>query len=324
MADIDFPSILRSPTLDAIDRAIVAVEPRGHSSVVRCSSINRCERAQWYAFRWHGDPEQFEARQLRIFDTGNVEEGRMVGWLQMAGVEVMAVDPETGEQFTVSFANDHCKGHTDGEATGIIEAPKTPHLLECKTHNAKSFAQLVKHGVAISKPDHMAQMQIYMHGRKLNRAFYLAKNKDTDELYAERVNYDPAHAMALEAKAERIVTADRPPPRISEKPDWFECRFCARNDVCFNASTALQPRNCRNCLHSSPVMDPRYPGDWICNHHNRFLTLADQRAGCPSHLFIPDLVGGEQIDADEHVHTVTYRMPDGSTFTDGDHHAAAV
>lgn len=311
----DIASLMRSPTLDSIDRAIVAAEHREQSAVVRCSSINRCERAQWYAFHWHGETEEFTAQKLRIFDTGNVEEDRMIGWLQMARIKVLPVDPETGDQFTVSFANGHCKGHTDGEATGIIEAPVTPHLVECKTHNAKSFAQLVKHGVAISKPDHLAQMQIYMHGRHLTRAFYLAKNKDTDELYAERIKYDPAHAMALEAKAERIVTATRPPPRISDDPTWFECRFCAKNNVCFNH--AQSGRNCRNCLHSSAVMDPQYPGDWICARHNRFLTLDDQKVGCPNHLFIPDLIGGEQIDADEHAETVTYRMPDGSTFIDG-------
>lgn len=319
----DLATLMRSPTLDAIDRVIVAAENREPANVVRCSSINRCERAQWYAFRWHGDSGQFEARTLRIFDTGNVEEDRMVGWLQMAGINVMAVDPETFEQFTVSFANGHCKGHTDGEATGIIEAPVTPHLLECKTHNAKSFAQLVKHGVAISKPDHLAQMQIYMHGRGLTRAFYLAKNKDTDELYAERIRYDAAHALALEAKAERIVNSPKPLARISDDPAFFECRFCAKNDVCFNPSLDQITRNCRTCLHSTAVMDPKYPGDWLCARHNRFLTVDDQKAGCPNHLFIPDLINGKQIDADEHAETVTYQMPDGSTFIDGGSNANA-
>ena len=311
----DIASLMRSPTLDAIDRAIVGNEHSEPSPFVRCSSLGKCERLQWYQFRWCGEPEAFEARILRIFDTGNVEEDRMVNWLQRAGIDVAPVDPKTGDQFIVSFANGHCKGHTDGEATGIIEAPVTPHLIECKTHNAKSFAQLVKHGVAISKPDHMAQMQIYMHGRGLTRAFYLAKNKDTDDLYAERVKYDPAHAMALEAKAERIATSPRPLARISDDPAFFECRFCHLNQLCHIGAAVA--RNCRTCLHSSPVMDPKYPGDWLCARHNRFLALDDQRAGCPNHLFIPDLIGGEQTDADEHAETVTYRMADGSTFIDG-------
>ena len=43
------------------------------------------------------------------------------------------------------------------------EAPKTWHVLEFKTHGVKSFADLTAKGVVLSKPQHAAQMQIYMH-----------------------------------------------------------------------------------------------------------------------------------------------------------------
>jgi len=43
------------------------------------------------------------------------------------------------------------------------------------------------------------------------------------------------------------------------------------------------------------------------------LAPPEQRAACIRHLFIPDLVPGEVIDAGDDV--VTYRMPDGSTWT---------
>jgi hypothetical protein len=42
------------------------------------------------------------------------------------------------------------------------------------------------------------------------------------------------------------------------------------------------------------------------------LTALEQRAACNRHLFIPDLVPGEVIDACDDV--VTYRMADGSTW----------
>ena len=41
-------------------------------------------------------------------------------------------------------------------------------------------------------------------------------------------------------------------------------------------------------------------------------TSAEQRAACERHLFIPDLVPGEVIDAGEDF--VTYRMSDGTTW----------
>ena len=301
-----------SPTIAAIEAAVEAAEPRDFDAVIRASSIgNPCERHLWYRFRWAHLPERFDGRKLRLFHTGHAEEARMIAWLRMAGVEVQDVDPVTGAQWEVVAVDGHLKGHLDGIATGILEAPVTPHLLECKTHNQKSFDQLKRHGVAVAKPEHVAQMQVYMHLAGLSRAFYLAKHKDSDELYAERIHYDAAAALALMAKAERIKEANAAPPRISDDPEFFQCRWCPSRAICHGGQPAL--RNCRTCIYASPVSG----GQWDCAFHDRLLTPADQRAGCPNHLYLPSLVAGEQIDADEVGRTVTYRMPDGSTWVDG-------
>lgn len=304
---------LQSPTLAAIDAAVERdAETETRRGYLGGSIIGKpCERALWYEFRHATDGERFSGRMLRLFDTGHVEEARMIRWLRMAGVTVHDLDPDKDEQWAVEAVNGHMRGHLDGIATGILEAPKTAHLLECKTHNAKSFAQLVKHGVAVAKPVHMAQMQVYMHLKGLTRAFYLAKNKDTDELYAERVHYDAEQGARLIAKAERIVNTDTAPARISDDPSFFECRFCAFSGLCHGCETAS--RNCRTCIHSMPIEG----GRWQCARHNTGLTRADQDAGCPHHLYLPSLVPGEQIDADEASETITYQMSDGSQWTDG-------
>lgn len=307
---------LLSPTIAAINAAVEAAEHRDFDMVVRGSSIGHpCERHLWLKFRWAHHPEEFDGRKLRLFHTGHVEEARMVAWLRMAGVHVEAVDPATGEQWEVAALDGHFKGHLDGIATGLLEAPQTPHLLECKTHNAKSFEQLKRHGVAASKPEHVAQMQVYMHLQGLTRAFYLAKHKDSDELYSERVRYDATQAITLLAKAERVKNAARPLPRISDDPTYFLCKAfnCPSYDICHGPAFAL--RNCRTCLQSSPIDG----GDarWICERDSRELSVADQRAGCGHHLFIPELVPGDQVDAAQDGSSVTYAMPDGSTWIDG-------
>lgn len=310
---VDLPQTF-SPTIDAIERAVEAAEHRDFDHVVRGSSLGSpCERKLWYSYRWAGLPEEFEGRKLRLFHTGHAEEARMVAWLQLAGITVEAVDPETGEQWEVVALDGHFKGHLDGILHGVIEAPKTPHLLECKTHNTKSFAQLLKFGVAVSKPEHVAQMQIYMHLKGLSRAFYLAKNKDDDTLYAERIHYDPAQAAALMAKAERIKAAHEAPARISDDPNYYLCKSfqCPRYGICHCGDMAL--RNCRTCLHSTPIIG----GAWHCDRHDRLLSLDDQRAGCPNHLYLPSLVPGEQVDANADLEIITYAMRDGRQWTDG-------
>ena len=63
--------------------------------------------------------------------------------------------------------------------------------------------------------------------------------------------------------------------------------------------------NCRTCLHSTPV-----EGGWHCARHDRMRDYGQQLNGCRDHLFIPDLVDGEVIDATENF--VVYRMKDGT------------
>jgi hypothetical protein len=308
------------PTIEAIDNAVAANEPRSFDLVVRGSSMGHpCDRHLWYRFRWAHDPEQFDGRKLRLFHTGHVEEARMVAWLRLAGVTVQDVDPATGEQWEVVALDGHFKGHLDGIVQGVLEAPATPHLLECKTHNTKSFEQLRRHGVAVSKPEHVAQMQSYMHLMGLTRAFYLAKCKDTDELWSERIEYDPAHAIALMARAARVRDSSEPLPRISDDPEYFQCRSfnCPSYQQCHGGAFAL--RNCRTCLRSTPVLD----GQWHCARHDQILSVQDQTLGCPNHLYLPGLVPGEQVDADEQAETVSYRMPDQSLWVDGEGRAAA-
>ena len=190
-------------------------------------------------------------------------------------------------------------------ALGPLEAPKTWHVVESKTHSAKSFRELVARGVAEAKPQHWAQMQVYMHLTGLTRALYLAVCKDTDDLHLERVRADRDAAGRLLAKAARVIGAARPPSRISEDPAWWECRFCDHHGVCHGEDAPAV--SCRSCLHSSPV-----DGGWHCARWDQALDLDAQRRGCPKHLFVPDLVPGEAVDAgDDHV---VYRLPDGTTW----------
>ena len=248
-----------------------------------------CARQLWYDFRWVHF-EDFDGRLLRLFETGHLEEPRMVKNMRDAGIEVYEVDDRTGQQFGVQFHGGHFRGHADGVAIGIKEAPKTWHLCEFKTHNDKSFKLLLKDGVEKSKPMHFAQVQVYMLGLGLTRAFYLAKNKNDDTLYAERIEYDKAKAEEYVERARRIIFAEEPPMKISEKPDWFECRFCAYSDYCHGGVDVIPDPlpnvNCRTCIHSTPQED----GTWLCELRNTTLPYEQQLEGCSEHRWVPQLL----------------------------------
>lgn len=297
------------PTVDAIFRAYEASARDGFRAHLGASVIgHECERHLFYSFRWVRQA-QHAGRLLRLFETGQLEEARLIRNLRAAGVTVMDVDPETGRQWAVKACEGHFGGSADGVVIGLMEAPKTAHLFEAKTHNAKSFAALQKHGLEKSKPQHFCQMQIYMRLLGLERGFYLAVCKDTDALYSERVHPDPVLAERLLAKAERIINAPRPPAKLSDDPDYFICKWCDHRDLCHGEERAA--RNCRTCLHASPVAD----GGWHCAVRDMLLSPRNQRAGCIStHRYIPELVPGEQVDV--RGEAIVYQMRDGAEWVD--------
>jgi len=302
-----------TPTLSAIHAAYEAAAGDGFREHLGASQIGKaCARALWYDFRWT-TRTQFPGRMLRLFETGHLEEARLVRNLRATGATVLEVNPETGRQWQVSAHGGHFGGSLDAVAIGILEAPKTWHVVEFKTHSVKSFRDLAAKGVVLSKPQHWAQMQVYMHLIGITRALYMAVCKDTDALHIERVYADAAAAERLLAKAGAVINTARPPARLSEDPAFWECRFCSHHAVCHEGGAAEV--TCRSCLHATPV-----DGGWHCARHDRNLDRRAQRQGCPKHLFIPDVVPGAVTGAgDDHV---VYRLADGTAWINDAREAA--
>ena len=271
---------------EAIDAAIANKNP---PSVGRrylgCSQIGEeCERKLWYSFHW-SVATQWEPRMVRLLSRGHNEETLLNGYLKDAAIEVHDVDEDTGEQWEFSACGGHLLGHADGFVRNLPDSPEW-HLLEEKTANQKSFDRTKKLGVEADKPIHYSQMQIYMYLADLSFAAYLVVNKNTDELYFERVPANKKHAESLLAKADRIIASSEPPERMSEDPTFIKCSWCDYREIChYDASPEA---NCRTCAHSTPERD----GDarWVCEKHQTDLSIEAQRKGCEAHLFIPALL----------------------------------
>jgi hypothetical protein len=251
---------------------------------------HECERYLWLSFRWALDAT-FEGRMLRLFARGNLEEARLIADLRAIGVTVHDTDEE-GKQFRVTSVGGHFAGSMDGAAIGIPEAPQTWHVLEFKTANAASFKNLGK-GVAVAKPQHYAQMQVYMGLTGMERALYLCVNKDTEDIYEERVVFDQAAFDRLEAKARRVIESPEPP--LALEPTALPCKWCRMGPIC-HGQQAPQA-NCRTCCHSTPLMDGE--GRWVCELKGCDIDLETQRKGCEEHRHIPQLLSNwaELIDA---------------------------
>ena len=297
-------------TVDAIYAHYENQQGTGYREHLGASLIGEeCSRSLWYSFRW-ATIMRFTGRMLRLFRTGDLQEDRLVSDLRSIGATVMSVDPDSGEQWRVRDETGHFGGSMDGVGIGLLEAPKTWHVYEFKTHNLKSFTALKKDGVEKAKPRHYAQMQSYMHLAGIERAMYLAVCKDNDEIYQERIHADPGEGIRLLVKAQRVISAPEPLSRIASSETWHACKFCDHRAVCWGG--ALPARHCRSCMHSTPVED----GKWHCAKHDRELTFAEQKVGCADHRFIPALVSGEQTDAADDGSWIEYKREDGEVWRD--------
>jgi radical SAM protein with 4Fe4S-binding SPASM domain len=277
-----------SPTVAAIWRAYEAREalepPREHLGASQIGAP--CERALWYAFRWVLRPT-FTGRMLALFERGKEEEAKVVDKLRLAGCTVHAVNPATGKQFSYSELGGHYAGSMDGAVLGLREAPRTWHVLEIKTHNVKSFAKLQAQGVQRAKPQHYAQMQVYMGWAELDRAAYVAVSKNDDDIIIERVSFDKAEFARLRERAKRIITATAPPLRYT---DAETCRWCNYAGVCNGTCRATV--NCRTCQHSAPISEGE-GAQWRCS------TGEYGRCDDGCHVFIPELIPAHLVGKGE-------------------------
>jgi hypothetical protein len=195
--------------------ARVAAEPR--RPYLGMSSIgDDCERSLWYGF--HGyERKPVTGRVARVFAMGNAVEDRVVADLREAGFVI------DGQQLEFVDFEGRFRGHCDGVIHGIS---RRPHILEIKSANEAGFMKFLQNGIA-SNPKYMAQVQCYMGYSGLQRALFVVENKNNQELFFERVHFDPGAFEALREKAWRILTAATEPPMAES-----ECHWCDYKAVC--------------------------------------------------------------------------------------------
>ena len=266
-----------------------ADKPRAHMG---CSQLGHpCDRWLWLSFRWAVRPK-FPGRVLRLFRRGHREEETIIADLRAIGIDIRS-ETEDGKQAHVSFGC-HVSGSLDGIIeSGVPEATKKRHIAEFKTHSLKSFADVEKHGVEKSKPEHYVQMQVYMHGSGIDRALYVAVCKDNDAIYTERVRYVQEVALKYISRGQRLALEERLPPPLSTDPSWHQCKYCAAYDFC-HQSRMTQQVNCRTCAHVTPLED----STWHCARHDAGGIPTDyQRDGCECHVLHPDLVPWRMLDS---------------------------
>ena len=255
-----------STTANAIDRGEIRAEQRPYLGMSQLG--HHCSTYLWHSFHWAYE-DVITHRLKRLFARGHREEPEIIKELERVGIKC----DDTQHEMVAVFG--HVKGHNDGTAIGVIEAPKTEHLLEFKTMADKYFKEMCKKGVEKSKPVYYGQCQLYMGELKLTRCLFGAVNKNDDSYYWERIKFDKAYYEDLLRKGESIVMMHSPPGPLYGRT-YFECRWCNAKGICHNGEQMA--KNCRTCEHSEIALE----GEWHCTLPGDpvNIPLDIQRVGC--------------------------------------------
>lgn len=214
--------------------------PRNYLGMSRIGE--RCARKLWYAFRGYS-PAPLEGRAAMIFDLGNRVEDAVLHWLDAAGYRVEDAQREFSAHAGMF------RGHCDGIIHGVTSRP---HILEIKSANDRRFKAFQREGIRSVSPVYYCQAQCYMGYAGLERALFVVMNKNTCELYAERVHFSREDFEALHARAHAIITANDPPERPPDHRDSAGedaqiCAWCDFHAVCLSGEAVQTVPSCGCC-----------------------------------------------------------------------------
>jgi predicted phage-related endonuclease len=224
--------------------------------MIRISQAGACpRRIQLEAWGVEGEP-LWEGSE-RAFAEGNLHEADILRW----ATENLPGAPYAvfGQQTEVSIEHkgkEVLKGHIDGlaipiakrvdiEGNTILEknAKDEIILLEAKTLANRGFQELRGKGVREAHPQYYTQIQLYLHALGLDRAYLVARNKETPKTrlwdhYYELIEYDKDF---VEAEIERLVELNEKienhieiDPPFHPDTHW-QCRrpWCPYTSLCY-------------------------------------------------------------------------------------------
>ena len=199
-----------------------------------------CERHCWYYYHMPELRKPLDDVGHLAVNSGHRSEDVMAAYLRMVpGVELVT-EQEGGKQIGFVDLGGEFKGHIDGIIRGLIQAPKTVHVWEHKDANQKKYNEFLKakekHGEKQALKNwngiYYAQAQIYMHYMDIKRHYCTVSLAGLRDFDSCRTEYDKGYAEMLVDKAKRVIESPEPLARISEKPDFWQCRWCDFEGEC--------------------------------------------------------------------------------------------
>lgn len=184
--------------VDRLEALTFTTQPRKYIGVSQIG--NPCERQLWRD-RFQPIVEEYGYRKHDILERGHLEEPRIFAHLKKIDIEL------TQTQVKAEYLS--LKGHADAIITDGRSGKK--YILEIKTMKQESFKELEKNGAKETHFTYWTQCQCYMGLLGIRQALLLVRNKNTEKLYEEIIEFDDVFFTHQLDKASRIASAKTMP-----------------------------------------------------------------------------------------------------------------
>ncbi len=228
------------PTIEAMFAAIEAAQSDEKRDYLGCSAIgDPCPRKLWYEYQKYDKPD-FDAQTLMRFEDGHRTEDLTADRLRMIKELQLWTHDDDGNQYGFTDFDGRLRGHCDGVILGLKQAPNKLHVWECKSCDYKKFNEFCNVKARFGEKatlknwnqQYFVQAQLYMHYLEIDRHYTTVALGGGRAYNTCRTEYEPEVALYYRERARKIIEASEPPPRISDKPDYYICKWCPFADIC--------------------------------------------------------------------------------------------
>jgi CRISPR/Cas system-associated exonuclease Cas4 (RecB family) len=197
------------------------------------SEAGKCPRMIFFRFK-KAPAEEIEPERLRVFEEGEIIQQRILRHLFSLGI-VRATEIQIPPQELVAGRADAIISFTDKTFSDLgvemkekVEAG-VPYVLEIKSISGKMNLK------KLPLPDHINQLQLYLHYFNIKNGILLYLNKDTQEITEFLFEYDKdlvEKILSWFSKLKEKIEADLVPIRLVDWPENWQCQKCEFSEIC--------------------------------------------------------------------------------------------
>jgi len=197
------------------------------------SEAGKCPRVIFFRFK-KAPAEEIEPERLRVFEEGEIIQQRILRHLFSLGI-VRATEIQIPPQELVAGRADAIVSFTERTFSELgidlkekVE-PGIPYVLEIKSISGKMNLK------KLPLPDHINQLQLYLHYFKIKKGILLYLNKDTQEITEFIFDYNKELAEKILdwfSKLKEKIEANLVPIRLIDWPENWQCQKCEFFEIC--------------------------------------------------------------------------------------------